>query len=60
MGFPLAKSFASLLLVVILIAGSFWIYDIMVNAGYAAWWQWILPISFAGLIFAGVMKAIWS
>ena len=60
MGFPLAKSFGSFLLAIMLIAGSFWIYDIMVSAGYVAWWQWIIPITFAGLVFVGAMKAIWS
>ena len=60
MGFPLAKSFGSFLLAIMLIAGSFWIYDIMVSAGYVAWWQWIIPIAFAGLVFVGAMKAIWS
>lgn len=60
MGVPFASSFASFLLVIILIAGSLWIYEIMVSIGYAAWWQWVIPIAFAGLIFAGAMKAIWS
>ena len=51
---------ASLLLSIMLIAGSLWIHSMMIANGYIEWWQWVIPISVAGLIFVGAMKTIWS
>lgn len=57
---PFASVSASLLLFVMLIAGSLWIHSTMIAYGFIEWWQWILPISVAWLFFIGAMKAIWS
>ena len=60
MGLSIAGGIASFLVTLIYLAGSLWMYTIMLEFGFAAWWQWIVPIAFGGLFYVGAIKALWS